>query len=53
MFVINDPQADSKGKHNISVDYVHGRCGNCLGAHNCPEDCRSTKTQRVDRLRNQ
>ena len=36
MFVINDAQADTKGKHNISVDYVHGRCGNCLGAHNCP-----------------
>ncbi len=52
-FVINDSQADSKGKHNLAVDYIHARCGVCKGPHNCPEDCQSTKTQRVNKLRNQ
>ena len=51
-FVVNDPQADSKGKNNLKVDYVHARCGVCKGQHLCPYDCRSTKTERVKRLRN-
>jgi len=51
-FVVNDTQADSKGKNNISIDYVHAKCGVCKGQHNCPYDCARTKTTRVARLRN-
>ncbi len=49
---MNNPQADSLGKNNISIDYVHARCGVCKGQHNCPYDCARTKTARVKRLRN-
>ena len=51
-FVVNDPEADAKGKNNLKVDYVHARCGVCKGQHLCPYDCRSSKTERVRRLRN-
>lgn len=51
-FVVNDSQADLKGKNNISVDYIHARCGVCKGPHNHIEDCSRTKTKRVTRLRN-
>ena len=49
---MNDPEADTKGKNNLKVDYVHGKCGICKGQHWCPYDCRSTKTERVKKLRN-
>ena len=32
---------------------MHGRCGSCMGDHLCPDDCVRTKTQRVQRLRDQ
>lgn len=51
-FVVNDPEADAKNKNNLKVDYVHARCGVCRGQHLCPYDCRSTKTERVRKLRN-
>ena len=43
-FVINDPSADTKGKNNLKVNYVHGRVGTHIGQHNCPEDCQYTKS---------
>lgn len=49
---MNDPKASSKGKNNLSVDYVHGKCGVCKGKHIHPLDCERTKTGRVARLRN-
>lgn len=49
---MNDPQANSKGKNNLAVDYIHARVGVHKGQHNCPEDCSKTKTARVSRLRN-
>lgn len=52
-FVVNDPKADSKGKSNLSVDYIHARAnGICKGQHRHPYDCVRSKTKRVERLRN-
>jgi hypothetical protein len=51
-FVINDSKADSKGKYNLNVDYIHAQCGVCRGQHRHPEDCARTKTERVRRLKN-
>lgn len=51
--MVNDPNADSKGKSNLSVDYVHARAnGICKGQHRHPYDCLRSKTKRVERLRN-
>ena len=46
-FVVNDPEASSKNKNNISIDYVHSRCGVCKGPHRHPDDCSRSKSKRV------
>lgn len=51
-FVVNDPEASSKNKNNLSIDYVHSRCGVCRGPHRCPDDCSRSKSKRVEKLRN-
>jgi hypothetical protein len=51
-FVVNDPTATMKNKNNIAIDYVHSRCGVCLGPHRCPDDCSRSKSKRVEKLRN-
>ncbi len=51
-FVVNDSNANAKGKHNIVIDYVHSNVGVCKGRHWCPYDCSKTKSFRVKLLRN-
>lgn len=50
--MVNDPEADAKGKNNLKIDYVHARCGVCRGFHFHPYDCERGKSERVRRLRN-
>lgn len=49
---MNDPEASSKKKNNLAVDYVHSRCGVCRGPHRHPDDCSRSKSKRVEKLRN-
>jgi superfamily II DNA/RNA helicase len=40
------------GKNNLSIDYIHARCGLYRGADPQNEDAKRSKTNRVRSLRN-